>query len=291
MRHAYMICAHNQFELLEKLILMLDDKNNDIFIHIDKKSGEINEKYFESIVKHSKIKFTKRIDVVWGNSSQIEAELILLEEATQNYHDYYHMLTGQDLPIKSNNDINKFFLENYGKEFVDFDIYGNETYNYKDRIMYFYLPRPKNVKLISAYDILQKCFQIIQNILLIDRTKKTSIHFKKGSVYFDVTHDFAQYIIEKMRKDDKYIKAFKYTRCADEVFVQTILFNSEYYKKHSNFQTRYIDWSKHGNSPEILNMSYLQELKNTSALYARKFSIVDDKELVDNIFRIYPNYE
>ena len=35
--HAYMIIAHNQFELLERLIAALDDERNDIYIHIDKK--------------------------------------------------------------------------------------------------------------------------------------------------------------------------------------------------------------------------------------------------------------
>ena len=34
MRHAYMIIAHNQFDLLEKIVSCLDTPNNDIYIHI-----------------------------------------------------------------------------------------------------------------------------------------------------------------------------------------------------------------------------------------------------------------
>lgn len=33
-RHAYLIKAHHQFDLLEKLLWLLDDERNDIYIHI-----------------------------------------------------------------------------------------------------------------------------------------------------------------------------------------------------------------------------------------------------------------
>ena len=39
-KHAYMIMAHDQFELLSILIKMLDDPRNDIFLHIDKKAKD-----------------------------------------------------------------------------------------------------------------------------------------------------------------------------------------------------------------------------------------------------------
>lgn len=37
MKHAYLIIAHTEFKLLENLISILDNPNNDIFVHIDKK--------------------------------------------------------------------------------------------------------------------------------------------------------------------------------------------------------------------------------------------------------------
>lgn len=36
-KHAYLILAHNNFGVLEKLIKMLDYKHNDLYVHIDKK--------------------------------------------------------------------------------------------------------------------------------------------------------------------------------------------------------------------------------------------------------------
>lgn len=36
-KHAYMIIAHNEFDLLEILVRLLDDPRNDIYVHIDAK--------------------------------------------------------------------------------------------------------------------------------------------------------------------------------------------------------------------------------------------------------------
>lgn len=38
-KHAYMIIAHNEFDLLEILVRLLDDPRNDIYVHIDAKQG------------------------------------------------------------------------------------------------------------------------------------------------------------------------------------------------------------------------------------------------------------
>ena len=37
-KHAYLIIAHTNFDQLQKLVKMLDNDKNDIFIHVDKKA-------------------------------------------------------------------------------------------------------------------------------------------------------------------------------------------------------------------------------------------------------------
>lgn len=82
--HAFMIIAHNQFELLKKLILALDDERNDIFVHIDAKVKDFDFDSFKSLTKFSEIHFTDRINVTWGDFSQVKAEMILLKAAVEN---------------------------------------------------------------------------------------------------------------------------------------------------------------------------------------------------------------
>ena len=78
---------------------------------------------FKSIViEKSHLYFTQnRISVVWGDFSQIECELTLFTEATQkNNYDYFHLISGVDVVIKSQNEIHKFFSYHKGLEFVGF---------------------------------------------------------------------------------------------------------------------------------------------------------------------------
>ena len=39
-KHAYLIIAHDKFEQLKRLLLLLDDERNDIYLHIDSKAKD-----------------------------------------------------------------------------------------------------------------------------------------------------------------------------------------------------------------------------------------------------------
>lgn len=118
-KHAYLIIAHNDPYCFHKLIGLLDDESNDIFVHIDKKS-DISQ-FEDVLVEKSNLYFTDRIDVRWGSYSQIKSELILLHSAKRmgNYK-RYHLLSGVDLPIKSQREIHDFFDSYPNTEFVGY---------------------------------------------------------------------------------------------------------------------------------------------------------------------------
>ena len=62
-KHAYMIIAHNQFDLLEKTIHILDDERNDFYIHIDAKVSDFDYDRFRSLTKYSSVKFVPSVNV------------------------------------------------------------------------------------------------------------------------------------------------------------------------------------------------------------------------------------
>ena len=82
---------------------MLDDERNDIYLHIDKKVvlGSLEQDLFR-LAKARLFVLEQRLDVRWGDISVVKAELLLLETASmKGPYDYYHLLSGVDLPIKS----------------------------------------------------------------------------------------------------------------------------------------------------------------------------------------------
>ncbi len=69
-KHAYLIMAHNQPEHLRKLLDVLDNERNDIFIHLDKKSS-IDSQSLLDICQKSKMYFTNRLNVYWGGAHRL----------------------------------------------------------------------------------------------------------------------------------------------------------------------------------------------------------------------------
>lgn len=41
MKHAYLIIAHNEPDVLKTLLFMLDDERNDIYLHVDVRAVEL----------------------------------------------------------------------------------------------------------------------------------------------------------------------------------------------------------------------------------------------------------
>ena len=121
MRHAFLIIAHNNWNQLKKLIQLLDAENHDIYIHIDKKSKDFNKKEFLSITRKSKLYIFQEYKVFWGGFSQVHVETYLFEKAHALKYDYYHLISGADLPLKSNKEIDAFFEQHKGTEFILYD--------------------------------------------------------------------------------------------------------------------------------------------------------------------------
>ena len=64
-KHAYLIKAHHQFGLLEKLLILLDDERNDIYIHIGK-NVIYDKRKLESCTVRSHIYFVPPVKETWG---------------------------------------------------------------------------------------------------------------------------------------------------------------------------------------------------------------------------------
>ena len=216
-KHAYLIMCHNNFQLLKKLLILLDDERNDIYLHIDKKSKVFDCQELLSCVKDSSLKLLKRINVNWGGYSQIEAELMLLKEATQKEHSYYHLLSGVDLPLKTQNEIHNFFEENSEKEFVSIDDVTNDDIIERIGKYYFFQDYiGRNIGYRSALLEHLESFSLkIQSVLNIKREALNSMEIFKGTNWFSITHKFAIYLLSK---ENDIRKNFKFGLCADELF-------------------------------------------------------------------------
>lgn len=279
-KHAYLIMAHNNFDLLSKLLILLDDKRNDIYLHVDVKAKEYDPLAMNSLLQHASLIQIKRENVMWAGYSQIRVELRLLEAAVKHEHAYYHLISGVDLPLKSQNEIHEFFAKNNGKEFISIDEASRNGFDAYDRIGVYHLFQDRIGR--NRHSFLASIERTLINLqvkLHIDRTHAYDFTFYKGAQWFSITHEFALYLLSIEKKIES---IYSYCLGADELFAQTELMKSPFALNIADNYMREIDWKR--GTPYVWDISDYDSLMQSEFLFARKFDYVNKPEIVDKIF-------
>ncbi|MCM1284182.1 MAG: beta-1,6-N-acetylglucosaminyltransferase [Roseburia sp.] len=278
--------AHHRPDLLQKLLDAIDDCRNDIFVHIDKKST-LEAECFK--VKNAKLFFIKRINVNWAGYSQVECEYRLLEAAiSTGVHAYYHFLTGVSYPLWNQDYLHTFFAKRPEVEYIGFD----NASDYSGRVRYYYLfAEHGKLKGISGRLVyyLRKVLLFLQKVGRVDRIRTTNLIIKKGCAYWSITDQFARFVLDQ---EPMVRSLFKYTMYGDEVFIQTLAYNSTFRENIYNLENEYngamreVAWPSTvlaGRPGCNFNLNDLEYLLNSSRLFALKFESSDGLELINRI--------
>lgn len=274
-KQAIIIIAHNSIDILNKLLELIDSKYFDIFIHIDKKSDINYEDLYKC--KYSILNCYKEYDIKWGNYSLTEAELLLFDEASKNNYEYYHLISGVDLPLKSNKYIYELFHNSYPKEFIHFENPQSVEYK-KDWIKYYHL---------KDFNDEDNKFVEKQKKDGVDRLINDPTVLRCGSNWVSITHEFVMYLLSKK----EYIEdRFSYTKISDEFYFQTLIYNSKYidnlyYKEFDdNYEAslRCIDWNR--GLPYVWKEEDYEYLINSNKVFARKFDSNKDNNIINKIY-------
>lgn len=282
MKHAFLISAHHEFDLLKKLLLALDDARNDIYLHIDKKVTDLPK-----ITLNNARLFVldEPIDIRWGDVSQIKSEFILFEAAYKNGpYKYYHTLSGVDFPLKSQDYIHAFFEQHQGKEFIGYtqgDISDEIDRKVKRIHLFPKYFRTENGFISFFMRMIRYVFLRLQFLFGIRRNR--GLNFKKGTSWVSITHDLVSYLLPQYKE---VMGMYNHSYCADEIFLHTICWNSMF--KESIFDKdnehngcmRMIGW-KDNQLIDWENKDF-DILMKSDALFARKFN----SEHIDVVHKI-----
>lgn len=280
-KHAYLIMTHGNFRILELQLKMLDDYRNDIFIHVDKKVDEFNFDYFLSICKKAHVKFIKRrINVRWGGQTQVLTELLLFKEASKEYHSYYHLLSGVDIPLHDQDYIHDFFE---GKAYNYIVCFKQDELNIWDyqRLSRFRFSPNIDARILGRINAFQEKINV-------DRLKKYDFTFTRAYNWCSLTHEAVSFL---MSKEKLIVKMTRFSVCSDEVYKQLLLYNSEYRTTIYRDDTgktddlRLVDWQRRvKDSPHIFTFNDYEMLVSSHKLFARKF---DEKVDMNIVMRLY----
>lgn len=281
-RHAFLIMAHDNWYTLGVLLKLIDAPWADIYLHIDKKAEGLNCIEDRQLTSKSRLYLVKSHNVTWGNESQIKAEMELFKIAYKNGpYWYYHFLSGNDLPLKSSDELYAYF-DNKQDNFLQ--ILPAEKYEWRLK-SYINIFRQSWIP-VGLRKRLNVCSEILQYKLHTDRLIWLRQHypkFAKGHNWCDLTEPAVKTLIEAASDIRKFTR---FTHCSDELYKQIILVNNqELSKTISPIDIRKIDWEEGAAHPKTYTIADFDELVSDDRhIFARKFNDTDSRECVDKIF-------
>lgn len=280
--------------MLHRQINALADSDHYFFVHLDRR---FHPAIAPGYLKDPRVHFVEnRLKVSWGGFSVVKATLLLIEEAlaTDIGFDYFVLMSGQCFPIKSNRYIRDILTKSRGRLFIDVNPLPSERLE-GGGLDKFHYPSP-----FDALSWLNK-----ENLRLLGRTveyKKIAFKLAKyayvklgikrnipngltpcfGSQWWALSRDAVRYVLEYSRREKRIYDFFRYTWAPDELFFQTVLYNSPLASSIENESLWYINWRTNG-SPKVLTLEDFDALSNSPALFARKFESIGSGSLLEKI--------
>lgn len=279
MKTGILITVHTNPEHLKQLVDILKE-DFFIFIHLDKKSS-IDSKIF---AQESRVYLIKTHKVYWGSYNQILAVLDLFKLAYEHNCDYYILISGSDLPIKRNHEIISEIQANPKINYIDYNELPRRDWSLNggfDRLQLFW----ENVENPDSVSLLNRLFSLLRNIqrFLHLKRKLLSIKYYGGANWVNLSKEAVGYLLDFIEKSPEFLSSYRYTRNADEIWLQTILLNSPLCDYIENSSKRYVDWSSGPEYPKILRIEDYNKIIQSNGFFARKIDANIDNNIYEKL--------
>ena len=270
---AYIVSAYKNLGQLDRLVRRLRTDRSFVAVHVDKKTDD--EEYdalVGALSELTNVHFLSRHVCHWGGFGHVRATLKGIDALLRRQTPFDHLvlLTGQDYPIKSNEWIERFFVENAGTSFMAHSPLPSGWWSPRgglDEIEYWHLRwYRRHVRLPWKRDF------------------PPGLRPFGGGAYWCLSRECVEYVAEFARARRDVVEFFKHVDIPDEIFFQTVVMNSDLAGSVVNDNLRYIDWSR-GPRPAILEARDFEGLRDSRKLFARKFDVSQDVDVLDLIDR------
>ncbi|WP_306717992.1 beta-1,6-N-acetylglucosaminyltransferase [Klebsiella pneumoniae] len=275
MNKTFAILTHRLSLSLEFTVQYLSSfHNNEVIIHVDKKS---NMKDFEHL-ESDRVTFIKeRENVKWGHISVVHATIKMLRQSNAN--NFFFLISGDDFPLMTNDEIDQTLAYNKNKSFIHFQDGRN---NFVDPILrvkyiypsiYFKKNKKNHEKMLCK---LSNVFLKRKNTVAINYLSHNSITLYKGTQWFTFEPDAKAKIINFLNLNPCFIKVFEHSFCPDEIFFHTIVKHLKCQIYHDEYKIndclRFIDWKSGPDFPKNLTIDDFPRLTKSGCFFARKAS-------------------
>lgn len=320
---AIFILAHKNYEQVERLVRRLTCSGVDIYIHCDARWNEGYEE-LQRLKCDSVFIVNKRFQTDTDTWRLIEAPMEMYRfasEDVQRQYKYYSLISGQDYPIVSIEEIVEDLNQNYPKPFIDCTPYDRDNWIYKKFDFYqfhkqFFMTRYQqysrfyrwvNSKTKRGRRQIKKPVHILEDFTHYLEDTYDKVHNPKrkldqlkveiygGSAWWILPDKIMEYIYSEYVKNDKYIRVISKSKTPEETFFQIMTMRSpladtveinpkEMVLQNCKTYAYFFDDNKPFKfHPYEFTISDTELLKKKSntCYFARKFDITVDKDVFD----------
>ncbi len=283
MKLAALILIHRYPEQAITLIsTLLSHPQVQVIVHVDAKAQACFEMLKKEFKANERVEFVQpRYRVFWGSYQQIQASYALLQAAEKSKCDYAVLLSGQDFPIKPISEIVSFFEVNQNKNFVvNFPLPNPQwAEGGLQRLWNYHFNSEKFPFLLRKVNALLYHFQKLFGI-----KRPLQKQYYGGSNWFNLNAATIKAVCKYIETHPRYLKQFKYTRCADEIFLQTVLALLTDNTELVNTDLRFVDRSTAPEYPRTWRSVDNERMLSTEQkLFARKFDSTVDSEILSKL--------
>jgi len=285
MKKAYIILAHKNPDQLHALVDRLSDGKSEFFIHIDLKSPLYKERRI--LTEALSITLVDSISTAWGTMGLVQATLEAMKKIkmTGKQFEKIILLSGQDYPVKTNEEIDSFYQSSPHRIFLDFSILPNYTKWKTGGGSY------RIEKYFFGYSFVEKyaarSLNFLASFLPFLKRRFDSVRHFYGSQWFTIDMYSLNFIVDYVAQNPDYLAFHQHTFAPDELFFQTILLNSGrpeilggIVNDNKVFMMRENESDAH---PKTLVSSDFERIVSSSALFARKFDPETDSLILQLI--------
>jgi hypothetical protein len=268
---AYVISAYKNLDQVVRLAHRLSVEPSTVFVHVDKKTDVREyERFAAALTGLPAVHLLERHTCHWGGFGHVRATLKGINALLEADAEFSHvvLLTGQDYPIKPLSTIERFFDERGESSFMSYNPLPSEWWSPRgglDRIEHWHWrTRRAHIR------------------LPVKRAFPAGLEPFGGGAYWMLSRTCTEYVARVVVHRPDVVRFFRHVDIPDELFFQTIVLNSQYADSVVNDNLRYIDWTR-GPRPAVLDAGDLPALRESPKLFARKFDVNHDAEVLDLI--------
>ena len=277
-RHAVLILAHTQPQLLRLLLEAVDSPHIDVFLHVDDASVLTTHRFH---TRRSALHVTTG-KAAWGGFSLVRAEFRLLEKALRaDSYDYLHLISGQDLPLVTPAELRER-MAGRREQFIGRTPARDGAADWKIRYWHPFADN-RHYRTSLVLKGTRRAAVAAQRVMHVDRVSPMNLQPRHGSQWFSITAAFARWLLDRRQWAQR---AFQRAITSDELVLPTMwatLSPPFELSSEQDQNLRWINWDPlREPGPRTITMADVPEVRSHQerCLFARKFDLVTDPDAV-----------